>query len=262
MKLQLISLLSALLMGISPVFGNSSAEIRKNWIEAGTIKNGTPGVTIHTAVDLKNVKNQLVMCQVMFFSTPGGWSLRDTNNQYRLSPSLNYVAAFEYFRPTQTDVSLDDIAIFIPIEELHLKGNHKYRIYAQVSLLTNPGKDGKFLAESDFYPILIDLTDKANMKSLPDSSAPVSKEEAKEMAKNSKGKKSIIPVDKKSKKEKADKKKSEKKKDKKKRRKGDQGDSATIRTHNSKFRKEAIDPATFWEKEEVDSASLPRLYIE
>lgn len=258
-----VTLLIALIIGTATTTASSKATIKRNWIETGTIKNGTPGLTIHTAVDLTDVKNKLVMCQVMFYSSPGGWSLRDKNNQYRLSPSLNYVAAFEYLRPTQANMSADDIAVYIPLEELHLKGKHKYRIYAQVTLLANPGKDGEFLAESDFYPVIIDLTDNDNIKALPDNSAPVPVAEAKEYAKNNKGKKAMVPVDKKVKKDKSDKKKDDKKKkEKKKRRKGDQGDSATIRTHNSNFRKEAIDPATFWEKEEVDSASLPRLYIE
>lgn len=39
-------------------------------------------------------------------------------------------------------------------------------------------------------------------------------------------------------------------------------DDNTFTSHNSKVKKKPIDKATFWVKEEVDSASLPKLYIE
>ena len=33
-------------------------------------------------------------------------------------------------------------------------------------------------------------------------------------------------------------------------------------SHGSKVEKDSIDRATFWQKEEIDSTALPKLYIE
>ncbi len=230
----------------------TTAKINRTWIETGTVRDGKNGITIHADIDLDDAKGRLIGCQAMFYNMPGGWSLRDKNGQYRVSPSLNYVAAFHFFRSdNQTERGRNDIAIFIPIEELHIKGNHKYRIYTQLSLYADPGRDGVFLAESDYYPVIIDQTKKDNFTAYLDNAAPVSVADAKAMGKSNKNK-AIIPVDKAKKKQKKE--KQDKKKDKKAK--------AERTTRNSSVKKEEIDPATFWEKEEIDSLSLPKLYIE
>lgn len=235
---------------------NTTAKINRTWIETGTVRDGRSGITIHANVDLDDAKGRLIGCQAMFYSSPGGWSLRDKNGQYRVSPSLNYVAAFHFFRSEEREVrGRDDIAVFIPIEELHITGKHKYRIYTQLSLYADPGKNGVFLAESDYYPVIIDLTKADEPKAKADNSGPVTVAEARQMSKKNRSK-GIVAVDKVKKEKKP--KKEKKKKDKKDKAQAD----STRTTRNSKVKKDIIDPATFWEKEEVDSLSLPRLYIE
>ena len=232
---------------------NTTAKINRTWIETGTVRDGRQGITIHADVDLTDAKGRLIGCQAMFYSSPGGWSLRDKNGQYRVSPSLNYVAAFHFFRSEEREVrGRDDIAVFIPIEELHITGKHKYRIYTQLSLYADPGKNGVFLAESDYYPVIIDLTKADEPKAKADNSGPVTVADARQMSKKNRSK-GIVAVDKV---------KKEKKPKKKKEKKDKARTDSTRTTRNSKVQKEVIDPATFWEKEEVDSLSLPRLYIE
>lgn len=233
---------------------NTTAKINRTWIETGTICDGKPGITIHADIDLDDAKDRLIGCQAMFYSSPGGWSLRDKNGQYRVSPSLNYVAAFHFFRSDERSVKgRDDIAVFIPIEELHISGKHKYRIYTQLSLYADPGKSGVFLAESDYYPVIIDLTKAGEPKAQADNSGPVTVADARQMSKKNRSK-AIVAVDKA--------KKEKKPKKEKKAKKETTAADSTRTTRNSTVRKEVIDPATFWEKEEVDSLSLPRLYIE
>ncbi len=67
-------------------------------------------------------------------------------------------------------MKVSDFELFIPVRELHLSNGHKYRIYAQLSLYSDPGKKGEFLAESDFLPITVDLTDPNHPKAIPDFS--------------------------------------------------------------------------------------------
>lgn len=232
---------------------NTTAKINRTWIEPGTVRDGRQGITIHADIDIDDAKGRLIGCQAMFYSSPGGWSLRDKNGQYRVSPSLNYVAAFHFFRSDERSVrGRDDISIFIPIEELHIKGTHKYRIYTQLTLYADPGKNGMFLAESDYLPVIIDLTNSDKPRALNDNSGPVSVAQAKELKKSDK-RRGIVAIDKTKKKPKKEK---QKNKDKK-----TYADNART-TRNSSVKKEAIDAATFWEKEEIDSLSLPKIYIE
>lgn len=243
-----ILLLCMFLSGILTLNAGSKATIKNTWIETNVEKNDQPGLAMHFDFDLSGAKDKLIGCQVMFFSRPGGWALRDRNNKYRLSPSLNYVAAFDYFRAKTNDQKIENMSIFIPAEELHLNYGHRYRIYVQLSIYSNPGKNGEFLAESDYLPVIIDMTTPNTMKAMPDYSGSVTVAEAEEAAK--------------------------------KRRNGEVATTrpvvtkdpnnpiapATERTKTTwsskKIKRVSIDPATFWQKEEVDSASLPKVYIE
>lgn len=89
----------------------------------------------------------------------GGRALRDINDSYRLSPSLNYVSSSSYMKAKTNSMDINDMEVFIPANELHLKNPRKYRIYVKMSIYTDPGKTGEFLAESDYIPFLIDMSD-------------------------------------------------------------------------------------------------------
>ncbi|MCM1504827.1 MAG: hypothetical protein NC127_06505 [Muribaculum sp.] len=248
MKYNLL-LLCILICGALTMNAESKALIKNVWIETNVEKNDQPGLAIHFDFDLSGAKDKLIGCQAMFFSRPGGWALRDKNNKYRLSPSLNYVAAFDYFRAKTNDQKIENMSIFIPAEELHLNYGHRYRIYVQLSIYSDPGKNGEFLAESDYLPVIIDMTNPNTIKSQPDFSGSVTVAEAEEAAK--------------------------------KRRNGEVATARPVVTKDpnnpnattspeeprttwssKKIKRVSIDPATFWTKQEVDSASLPKVYIE
>ena len=78
-------------------------------------------MAIHVDFDLSGVKGKDIECQAIFYSSPGGWALRDANDNYRLSPSLNYVAAQSMFKAKKDEYNVPDQSILIPIDELHLK---------------------------------------------------------------------------------------------------------------------------------------------
>lgn len=242
MKHSIILILSLL---FSSLYVHAESEIRDIWLEANATQNDERGLKIHTNLQLGQVKGKLVELQAIFYATPGGRALRDKNNKYRLSPSLNYVSASNYFTPKENDYNADDVIIFIPTEELHITGNRKYRIYVKLSLYTNPGNTGEFLAESDYIPFIVDMTG-GTPRLTADKSGSVTVAQAKEMAsqkvkgsvtKPSKGQ--VVPAPRPTTVPK---------------RKG--------KSHNSKIEKEEIDPETFWDKEEVDSTALPKIYIE
>ncbi len=228
---------------------STTARLNRTWVETGVMKHDQEGLSLHVDFDLTDAKGRLVGVQAIFYSRPGGWALRDKNDKYRLSPSLNYVAAFDYFRPEERDMKVSDFELFIPVRELHLNNGHKYRIYAQLSLYADPGKKGEFLAESDFLPITVDLTDPNHPKAIPDFSQVITVAEVDKAKKE--GRQVGVTTrknpkqDKKAKKEQARKMKASK-----------------WGSHGSKVEKDSIDRATFWQKEEIDSTALPKLYIE
>ncbi|MDE5922823.1 MAG: hypothetical protein K2G79_04945, partial [Muribaculum sp.] len=154
------------IVAIIPTAASTTARLNRTWVETGVMKHDQEGLSLHVDFNLTNAKGRLVGVQAIFYSRPGGWALRDKNDKYRLSPSLNYVAAFDYFRPAESDMKVNDFELFIPVRELHLNNGHKYRIYAQLSLYADPGKKGEFLAESDFLPITVDLTDPNHPKAI------------------------------------------------------------------------------------------------
>lgn len=136
----------------------STARFKKIWIESNVRHEGKDGVMIYSDFDLNEVKGKLIECQAIFYAAPGGRALRDLNNSYRLSPSLNYIATSEYFKAKSPAMSVDSCRLFIPTEELHLKNPRKYRVYVKLSIYTNPGKAGEFLTDSDYIPFVIDAS--------------------------------------------------------------------------------------------------------
>lgn len=137
----------------------STAKFKKIWIESNVKHQGKDGVMIYSDFDLNEAKGKLIECQAIFYASPGGRALRDLNNSYRLSPSLNYIATSEYFNATSSAMSVDSCRLFIPTEELHLKNPRKYRVFVKLSIYSNPGKAGEFLTDSDYIPFVVDASE-------------------------------------------------------------------------------------------------------
>lgn len=234
--------------GMLNLKAETKAIIKNAWIETNISQHDQPGLALHFDFDLSGAKNKLIGCQAMFFSRPGGWALRDKNNKYRLSPSLNYVAAFDYFRAKTNDQKIENMSIFIPAEELHLNYGHRYRIYVQLSIYSNPGKNGEFLAESDYLPVVIDMTNPNLIRTVADYSGNVTVAEAEETARKRRNgevatARPVVTKDPKNPSAKSP-------------------EEPRTTWSSKKAKRVSVDPATFWKKEEVDSASMPKVYIE
>lgn len=152
-------LLTLTILFSSVALSAATAQFKRIWIETNVEKDGERGLMIHADFDLNGAKDKIVQCQAIFYATPGGRALRDINDRYRLSPSLNYVSSSAYMKAKTNAMDIEDMEVFIPADELHLKNQRKYRIYVKMSIYTDPGKTGEFLAESDYIPFLIDMSD-------------------------------------------------------------------------------------------------------
>lgn len=151
----LLTIIALFLTSIS--VSAATAQFKRIWIETNVDKDGEKGLMIHSDFDLNGAKDKVVQCQAIFYAAPGGRALRDINDNYRLSPSLNYVSSSSYMKAKTNAMDINDMEVFIPADELHLKNKRKYRIYVKVSIYTDPGKTGEFLAESDYIPFIIDM---------------------------------------------------------------------------------------------------------
>ena len=76
------------------------------------------------------------------------------NDKYRLSPSLNYVAAFDYFRPEERDMKVSDFELFIPVGSCISATDTNTASTHNCRSIPTPARRGEFLAESDFRPSL------------------------------------------------------------------------------------------------------------
>lgn len=87
-----------------------------------------------------------------------GRALRDINDSYRLSPSLNYVSSSSYMKAKTNSMDINDMEVFIPANELHLKNPRKYRIYVKMSIYTDR-KDRRISRRKRLHTFLIDMSD-------------------------------------------------------------------------------------------------------
>lgn len=95
MKIKMRILISAIITMCAALMcsAETASPIKKVWILPEVDNDIIQCMAIHVDFNLSGVKGKDIECQAIFYSSPGGWALRDANDNYRLSPSLNYVAA-------------------------------------------------------------------------------------------------------------------------------------------------------------------------
>ena len=120
-------------------------QIQNIWIEENVSELSKQGLRIHVKFTVNNL--QYKDCQIAaFFEFSSGKPLRDFNDLYKTTDG--YVAVQEPFRPIYTNTSFEDVALFIPYEEMHL-GPGKQDLRFMVKLYRV--QDGYSFAQSSYY---------------------------------------------------------------------------------------------------------------
>jgi hypothetical protein len=101
-----------------------SVTVNKIWLEHGVTQNDQDGLRVHIEVELNGYKGS-DMRAIAYFESPKGVGHKDLNNRYRTTDGN--VSVSEKFSPSYDNSTFNDLKIFIPNSELHLKeGKHTY----------------------------------------------------------------------------------------------------------------------------------------
>lgn len=140
MKRFLLSL--TLLLTTAGIAFAQSVTVNKIWLEHGVTQNDQKGLRVHIEVELDGYKG-FDMRAIAYFESPKGVGHKDLNNRYRTADGN--VSASKKFSPRYDNSIYNDLKIFIPLSELHLKEG-KYTYYCVVQIY---GPNG-YCASSDY----------------------------------------------------------------------------------------------------------------
>lgn len=150
MKRFLLSL--TLLLTTAGIAFAQSVTVNKIWLEHNVTQNNEKGMRIHTEVSLIGYKDT-DMKATAYIEIPKGVGHKDLNNRYHTTDGN--VSASTTFCPGYENTIYEDLKIFIPLSELHLKeGKHTYYCIVQIF-----GPNG-YCASSDY--VSFDGTGSAN----------------------------------------------------------------------------------------------------
>lgn len=85
--------------------------------------NGMKGVTLHINMDIANCKGVDCKCGAWLFYADGT-KVKDTNGSYRTSATDGQVYAMAPFKPIYDNCHFDDLQLFFPYDEFHIKGKN------------------------------------------------------------------------------------------------------------------------------------------
>ena len=144
MKRFLLSL--TLLLTSAGIAFAQSVTVNKIWLEHGVTQNDQDGLRVHIEVELNGYKGS-DMRAIAYFESPKGVGHKDLNNRYHTTDGN--VSASKKFSPSYDNSTFNDLKIFIPLSELHLKeGKHTYYCVVQIY-----GPNG-YCASSDYVSFI------------------------------------------------------------------------------------------------------------
>lgn len=94
-----------------------SAAFERVWVDHNVVQDGVTGMTIHTTFSVKGMKDGAGQMSVHFYDKAGK-PLRDANQRYATTDGG--IAVATPFRPGYDDTRYEDLAVFMPSDELHL----------------------------------------------------------------------------------------------------------------------------------------------
>lgn len=137
------SILTALLLSFLTISTATAGEVKiiKTWLEHNATNGSESGMRVHAHVELSGYKN-VTLRMVAYFESPKGVGIKDTNNRY--CTVSGDVSVGTDFTPGYDNCEYNDLSVFIPNDELHLKeGKHTY--YCNICIFNN----NKFLARGE-----------------------------------------------------------------------------------------------------------------
>lgn len=138
------TLFSFLLLLCPLWLGAQSVSFKNIWLEHNVNSNGTTGMKVHVHIEISGTKDKPCKA-IAYFEHPKGTGMKDRNERYCTTNGM--VSASQKFTPPYENTTYENIAIFIPNDELHLyPGKQTYYVY--VGIWDN--STSQFLGFSDY----------------------------------------------------------------------------------------------------------------
>ena len=155
---RLLLALSILLASLSPALASGPQsmvplQFQRLWLEHGVTENGVKGMRVHVKFTIDNMKGKTCKA-IAYFDSPKGTGVKDQNGKYCTTGGA--VCTTKSFTPGYNDALYEDLSLFIPNEELHMKaGDNTYytRVFIQAP-------DGSMIANSEFVSFRTHMEEK------------------------------------------------------------------------------------------------------
>ncbi len=109
----------------------ASAEIKDIWVEHDVWEEDSKGMRIHVSFDINNLEG--VICRaVAYFYFESGKPIRDFNQRYCTTDGK--VSSGIDLEPRYVNTAFNDLCIFLPYDELHIRKPGKYDLKFYVSI--------------------------------------------------------------------------------------------------------------------------------
>ena len=120
------------------------ARVQKVWVDHNQFQDSVKGMRIHVTFDVSNFKGKQGEV-IAYFYTESGKPLKDTNGRYNTTDGN--VSVGDSFQPGHVNTIYHDYTLFMPAQELHLRGKRKLKFFIQV----HTGNTFSKLSDSVFF---------------------------------------------------------------------------------------------------------------
>ncbi|MFQ5723538.1 MAG: hypothetical protein ACE5G6_03520, partial [Terriglobia bacterium] len=118
-------------------------------------RSGQPGLEVQLSFLIQGARNT-TSCAAAYFYDSSGTLLRDVNGEFR--DRNGHVAVFREFTPRANSSPYNNLGLFLPVEELHLRSGNEYRLQTQVKIWPSGcGESAANLATSRLRPFNVQV---------------------------------------------------------------------------------------------------------
>ncbi len=124
-------------------------------VNTNVSRSGRPGLEVQLSFLIQGARNT-PSCAAAYFYDSSGNLLRDVNGEFR--DRNGHVAVFRDFTPRANSSPYNNLGLFLPVEELHLRSGSEYRLQTQVKIWPSGcGESTANLATSRLRPFNVQV---------------------------------------------------------------------------------------------------------
>ena len=118
------------------------ARVQKIWVDHNQFEDEVKGMRIHVKFDVDHFKGHKGRVSAYFYKKNGD-ALKDFNESYRTTGGM--VSVGKNFTPSYVNAIYNDFKLFMPYQELHVRGKHdlkfRARVFSEGNTAISPSSD-------------------------------------------------------------------------------------------------------------------------